>query len=278
MSHLLSIAVALACVRPAGAEELQQLQKVGPVIQAATARTLMRAAVRKYGKQMGALTAKIDFATKVCGDDFPCFINQRLNPAYWTLVDASMGVYSLNERKNASEAVKDILTHPDKYKIECATAIKLVLHQALLETIGAERYDRAAAGLRIGSGPYEGVLKTVMVRESASGRPADKFPGIAAGDFVGTLQTGDGVYMVNLRPKPGSQAGGWGGENALSLGEGRFYGHPIGEAAGQAIVDKLKENWDPTPGPGRFGEANREPWWVNEFYRPSGEAIRDLGR
>lgn len=214
-----------------------------------------------------------------------------------------------------SEAVQDILQHPSEYKIECATATKFIYYLAFIKHLGSARFDKAVharrseqspGGLYIGAGAYESILQEVMKRETESDKPANEFPGMADKDMVQLLQPGDAIYMINLKAKPSEvkimdmltadvktvvdhgesvRQRGLGGENMLYLGNNLFYADGIPNKAlvtAEDVQNTLTEVWDSTPGPAtapgtaEAGQQNQAPWFVNEYYHPSVDALDRL--
>jgi len=191
-------------------------------------------------------------------------------------------------------ALYDIVDNPLSYSMECASAIKVVLNLALLQTLGSERFRRAVAdagGLRIGQGVYEALLLKTMKRETSSSVPADQFPGMASADFESTMMPGDAVYMINLAPTPLGVQAGWRGENALALGGGNFFGHGVPNGPYPVTAGTIRGHmmspglWDRTPD---FATAigtrsanpkikNGPPWWVDEYFHHDATVVKTLG-
>jgi|GEM_PF-3815483 len=234
--------------------------------------------------------------------------NTKFNPQYWKLVDAKSGKWALRAREgenedgppvSASRAVYDVLAHPELYSIECATAIKFALYLAVVKNLGSAAFDAAAAKtpLEIGYGPYESLLGKVLKRGLNDAASAE-FPGMASADckpsprcdgaadkrddsaFVDAqLQAGDAVYVVNLRPT----ARAYQGENALFLGDARFFGHPFGVKTEPQIQQELAAYWDRGPAdstvPTKSGHVrNGPPGMVYDYYRADLGVLNLLGR
>jgi hypothetical protein len=251
----------------------------------------LQSAVKSAADLIGKNTlGRIGFAAKPLAD------NQKFNRQYWKPVDVDNGIWEVDSAKKIPDvALFDIVDSPKAYTMECASAIKVVLNLALLQTLGTERFRRAwadAAGLRIGPGVYEGLLKQAMKRETSSSLPADKFPGMAPSDFESTMVAGDAVYMINLAPTPYGIRAGWRGENALALGGGKFFGHGVPNSPYPVTSDIIKNHmmtpglWDRSPefataiGPDRADPKvkNGPPWFVDEYFHLDVNVVKTLGQ
>ena len=222
--------------------------------------------------------------------------NARFNPAYWISTNPALGRYGLKPGVNPAEAVMDILKNPDEYSIECATALKFILYIAMIRVIGSGPFNEAAkrTPLEIGAKKYESILAAVMARGYGRSPEDANFPGMASWDcapspecdhkavkrnddpFIkdGSIQIGDGLYMVNLKTRDK----GYQGENIVYYGDGKVFGYPFGLDDVSVIRRKLSEYWINDPGKSQIaGIPNGPPGFVKDYYRMDAQALAKLG-
>lgn len=162
--------------------------------------------------------------------------NQKFNNQYWeqTHLDGKQ-YWKVKDGVKASDAVSDIFKKQNgqKYDMDCAASINMVLLKSKLDTIGAEDFDKQ----------YDNM--TVRGWSTWNGQPGggnaswDVNGGLdhVSGDrnnlngSVDNLQIGDYAYFTN--PNVPQGAGAAQGENAIYMGQDQagnpmFFGNPIG--------------------------------------------------
>ncbi len=121
-----------------------------------------------------------------------------------------------------SAALRDIFTRGTAYGFECATAMMVIYHKAMLDHVGEDAFDAMFTEPR----------HLAFFRWS-----------IEDDDFVDVkklvhkpmpLQPGTHYYYKNPDAAPENSA--FGGENVLYLGEGQFYAHGIVGVGGTYVV------------------------------------------
>ena len=121
-----------------------------------------------------------------------------------------------------SVALRDIFKNGDQYGFECATAMMVIYHKAILDHIGDEAFDRLFTEPRH--------LK--FFRWSIED---DDFIDVKRLAHVPSkLKPGSHYYYKNPGADPKNSA--WGGENVIYLGDGQFYAHGIRGASGNFVV------------------------------------------
>ncbi|MEE2836165.1 MAG: hypothetical protein VYB65_09130 [Myxococcota bacterium] len=121
-----------------------------------------------------------------------------------------------------SVALRDIFENGSAYSFECATAMMVIYHKAILDHIGDEAFDRLFTEPRH--------LK--FFRWSVED---DDFIDVKRLAHVPSkLKPGSHYYYKNPGADPKNSA--WGGENVIYLGDGEFYAHGIRGASGTFVV------------------------------------------
>jgi protein-glutamine gamma-glutamyltransferase len=121
-----------------------------------------------------------------------------------------------------SAALRDIFENGKKYGFECATAMMVIYHKAILDHVGDDAFDKMFSEPR----------NLAFFRWD-----------ITDSDFVDArrlvhrptpLQPGTHYYFEN--PDASKENSAFGGENVLYLGEGKFYAHGIVGDSGTYLV------------------------------------------
>jgi protein-glutamine gamma-glutamyltransferase len=163
---------------------------------------------------------------------FALIQDQTFNPSLWA--PSGNGAFTLKPGVRPSDAVKDIFNNPGLYQFECATALVIVHYKAMLDLLGPKDFDTVCAKLTMGPWVYE---STLAANWTVSGQEAD-----ATAERQAELRAGDYTYFKNRDVSDAGLAAGWQGENVISLGGGKFYGHPFGISTQEHIVDYLNLN------------------------------------
>jgi len=164
---------------------------------------------------------------------FALIKDHAFNADFWT--PTGNGSFALKPGVKPSEAMADIAANPSKYKFECATALVIVHYKAMLELLGPKDFDTVCANLRMGPWVYESTMATNWNIDGSGSTEADP-------TRQGLLRAGDYTYFKNWDVSTEGKAAGWQGENVISLGEGKYYGHPFGIATGEHIVSYLNQH------------------------------------
>lgn len=165
--------------------------------------------------------------------DFAVIKDQTFNSDMWKADAAGGGTFDVKPGVKPSDAVADIINHPDKYKMECATAMVMVYYTAMLNMMGPDHFNKVMGNnLHIGPWSYEQTLsRNLKYTGGETEAPADR-----------QLMPGDYTYFKNWDVSDSAKAGGWQGENVIYLGDGKYFGHPFGVTDGKTIVDYLNNN------------------------------------
>lgn len=142
------------------------------------------------------------------------------------------GSYKLKEGVRPSVAIRDLLANPDNYRFECATALVLIYYTAVLNTMGDREFDKKFPNLLVGAWRNNELLDEFKIYEGTETKEMTP-EGVAA------LVPGDYVYFMNPDVSEAGLASGWRGENAIYLGNGKFYGHPFGVTDAASIIEHL---------------------------------------
>lgn len=175
------------------------------------------------------------------GLDFAGFHDVKRNPEYWDI--SSNGGLELKAGAIPSEAINDIFENGNKYATECATAMMIVYYKALLETFGADKFNKQFNSI---------YLMNWNVREpllEGVGTPR-KFPDILLGDRG---------YFRNPQVDPTTPE--WQGENVIILPDNLYYGHGIGLTTADKIIKSLNSN--------RKSGATISAYFMDEVSRPN---------
>lgn len=154
------------------------------------------------------------------GAKFATFKNSKANEQYWTRM--SNGGFRLKEEAQPSEAIVDIFNNGYRYAMECATAMVVILYKGVLDSIGAEAFNRHFNQLVLYDWQYDSDLQLIQTSKAAAG---------------------DVVYFEN--PDFNPQTPEWQGENAIVLDNGLYFGHGLGISSAESIVDALNAKRKP---------------------------------
>jgi len=167
--------------------------------------------------------------------DFELIADDRFSARYWAPEASYRGTFALAPGVSPSEAVQDIFRNPRDYGFECATGLVVTYYKALLDGLGPERFDAIMQDLRIGPWETESDLASVLHSSGSAHRDA-------AEARQSSLRPGDYTYFRNWDVSAESARQGWQGENVISLGGGKYYGHPFGITTGDAIIEYLNRH------------------------------------
>lgn len=154
--------------------------------------------------------------------DFEIFSTSRCNPAYWILTET--GGFQLRNDVLPSEAIQDVFLHGSSYGFECATAKVILLYNAVLLTIGKEKFNRFFQNLYLYSWHFDHNLSLRSIRTN---------------HFL----PGDIVYFKNPSVNPTTSW--WRGENAVLLEDGTYFGHGVGIVTSEEMIQHLNQRRKP---------------------------------
>ncbi|MBD7938132.1 MULTISPECIES: protein-glutamine gamma-glutamyltransferase [Cytobacillus] len=145
--------------------------------------------------------------------EFAPFDVSRFNPQIWTKTKYG---YVLKPYILPSDAIRDVFQNSHLYAFECSTAIVLLFYKSVLDSISISRFNTLFQGLLVWDWNYDQDLGI----DTRIGR-----------DFI----PGDVVYFYN----PDFQHPIWTGENAVYLGNDRYFGHGVGLESERGMIEAL---------------------------------------
>lgn len=173
---------------------------------------------------------------------FSTFENSYANPAYWRRTE--QGGFRLREGVLPSRGIINIFQEGNKYATECATAMVVIIYHAVLQSIRLPDFERLFADILLYDWRYDQDLDLQTVRTN-------------------TFLPGDVIYFAN--PDYNRATPQWQGENAVVLGNGRYYGHGAGIKSANGMIEFLNGH--------RREGAMRSAYLVNQATRPGFEYL-----
>ncbi|MDV2686342.1 protein-glutamine gamma-glutamyltransferase [Alkalihalophilus lindianensis] len=153
---------------------------------------------------------------------FEVFERSRSNPVFW--YTTRYGGFQLRPGVRPSIAIDDIYRNGHLYGFECATAMIIVYYYAVLQVIGAAKFDQLFPDLYLYSWNFD--------------------PDLALNTgFTNQFIPGDVVYFNNPQFNP--QTPEWRGVNAVVLEDGTYYGHGMGIMRAEQMIASLNESRAP---------------------------------
>nr|WP_216620946.1 protein-glutamine gamma-glutamyltransferase [Brevibacillus borstelensis] len=147
---------------------------------------------------------------------FATFEETRCNERFWVRTD--YGGCMLRPEVPPSIAIEDIFRNGHAYAFECATAMVIILYHAVLQTIRRADFDQLFRGILLYDWRYDQDLRLTT-------------------EQTRTFLPGDILYFEN--PEYRLDEPEWQGENAVDLGNGRYFGHGIGVETAEGILHHL---------------------------------------
>ena len=174
------------------------------------------------------------------GHEYAVTSQIKVSPTYWVCT-LQKGFFRVAEGVRPSAAVNDIFENPKRYRFPSNVATTIVYLKAMLDLLGPNDFDRVAPGLMMGPwSPTDFVLE--MAKISGSSRYA------ADEKFRADIRAGDEAYFLNPSASPEAKRTRGAAQNAIYLGDGKWYAHPFGITTEKAIRDYL--NSTSVPGVG----------------------------
>lgn len=168
--------------------------------------------------QLSVVKATRDFASANVGFSGR-WKDDKVNTALWSLKYS--GEMSVRAGQKPSEAIADIFKNGRSYAFECATGTMVILYKAILDRVGPDDFDAAFPRLKIKRWDNKPELFKAAER---------------VGDLPGYM-AGDHTYFKNPDFAPEHSA--WQGENVIYLGDGQYFGHGVGYATEDDVLDTL---------------------------------------
>jgi protein-glutamine gamma-glutamyltransferase len=185
-------------------------------------------------------------ALNASGIRFSTFENSQCNEKYWVL--NAQGGFQLRGGVAPSTAIRDIYMHGWMYAMECATAMVVVLYQAVVESIGERPFNLYFRDLLLYDWHYDSDLH------------------LQSKDNLNEAYPGDVLYFKN--PDHAPETPQWQGENTILLPNGLHYGHGAGIRTAEGIIAGL--NTKRRPG------SQISAYLTNRVVYPDFEHLRKL--
>jgi protein-glutamine gamma-glutamyltransferase len=151
---------------------------------------------------------------------FRVFRKSKCNSDYWHRT--SEGGFLLENGVKPSDAIKDIYIHSSQYGTECSTAMVIVYYKALVDILSEELFNKLFSEIYLMNWQH-----------------LDADLGIVDYDKLPDYLPGDARYFKNPDVDPLSPE--WQGENVFDLGDGTYYGHGLGIASPERIIEALNK-------------------------------------
>jgi len=179
------------------------------------------------------------------GMRFAIFSDTRCNEEYWNRT--SNGGWKLRSGANPANAIRDIFVNGSQYATECATAMTIVYYKAALTVYGDDLFNKTFSSIYL----MDWDIRDPLLNKVGRMEPVSK------------LIPGDRGYFANPDHAPDLPQ--WQGENVIVLGDDRYYGHGIGIASAEYIINSLNSR--------RSRENARQAYLMNSAGRPDFEKL-----
>ncbi|MCL1831873.1 MAG: protein-glutamine gamma-glutamyltransferase [Oscillospiraceae bacterium] len=195
-------------------------------------------------------TAIVDAARALnkSGMKFAVFADTRCNTQYWNRT--SNGGWKLASGTDAATAIRDIFDNGYKYATECATAMGIVYYKAISDVYGDELFNRVFTSVYL----MDWDVRDPLLRQIGRLRS------------VTSIIAGDRAYFANLDHAEDLPQ--WQGENVIVLGDGKYYGHGIGIATADSIINSLNRR--------RKSDNPRPAYLMDSAARPDFHKLADV--
>jgi hypothetical protein len=160
----------------------------------------------------------------------PSHQSDKVNSALWTMgyggkIQARKFLPN-DQLGKPSAALQDIFDNGNAYAFECATAMMVIYHKAILDHIGADKFDALFSQPRMLS----------FFRWSIEDEDYTKVKKLVEDDKIIKQPPKPGAHYYFLNPDASDENSAFGGENVLYLGDGTYYAHGIVGDSGSYIV------------------------------------------
>lgn len=153
------------------------------------------------------------------GVSFASFEDSRCNPVFWNR--NAEGGFELRPDVTPANGIRDIWRNGHLYAFECATAAVIVLYGGVLGSIREDAFNSLFRNLLLFDWHYDSDLRLIEKNGKETALP------------------GDVLYFKNPDVSPATPE--WQGENTIMLRENWYYGHGIGIASGEQIIQTLNQ-------------------------------------
>lgn len=152
---------------------------------------------------------------------FRTFQESKCNEDFWERRTDGGFVQLFNV--TPADAIRDIFQNTRRYGTECATAIVILYYKAVLDVFGTALFNSTFRGIILMNWQQMDDLLGVITQRNLP-------------DYI----PGDCRYFKNPEVNPLTPE--WQGENAIDLGNGKFYGHGIGIGNSKKMIYVLNQN------------------------------------
>jgi len=235
----------------------------------ATAKTI--ASEKRYGQLINevavAMTKKQAQKLEKVEPKFAQPAQHTFNPTFWKLMPPPEATGTFNPVKRPSAAVRDILDNPSLYAYDCATGAVAATYMALVKMLDAAVFDQTFDKLYIGPRSFDPQLQRILDKHGSDD--------LSKKGNVALLKPGDIVYFNNPGALQEHVDEGWKGENAIYLGDGKYYAHPLGIKTADEILADLLAMCPPFDDP---DVSFPKPYFVSRHWRPNMSKVGELSQ
>jgi protein-glutamine gamma-glutamyltransferase len=185
------------------------------------------------------------------GMRFAVFTNTECNTEYWNRTNNGGFSLKTGGTVTPANAIRDIFKNGRRYATECATAMMIVYYKAILDVYGDDLFNRIFNSIYLMDWDIRDPLLIKVGRMEKVG---------ASG-----LIPGDRGYFANPDHDPALPQ--WQGENVIVLDNNMYYGHGIGFANANTIINSLNSRR-------RSGNA-RSAYLMDSAGRPDFKKLAD---
>jgi protein-glutamine gamma-glutamyltransferase len=178
---------------------------------------------------------------------FKVFKKSFCNTDFWERTKE--GGFKQKKDVTSSQAINDIFKNSSKYGTECSTAIVMLYYKAILNIYPDKLFDRMFENL-------------VLLNWHNFDDDLSVYSHEIEGDFL----PGDCLYFENPDYNPKKKE--WQGENAIDLGDKKYYGHGIGIEDVDQIIKTLNRN--------RKSDAKESAYLTKYVARPNFKHLADI--
>ncbi len=178
---------------------------------------------------------------------FRVFRKSKCNEKFWTRTNE--GGFALNSGIKPSEAIRDIYINSSKYGTECSTAMVIVYYKALVDILPENLFNKLFPDIYLMN--WQHLDSDLGIREYWN-----------AADYI----PGDCRYFKNPEVDPLSPE--WQGENVFDIGNKLYYGHGIGIASAEKIIELLNKK--------RIAGAKISAYLIESAKRPNFKYLSNI--
>ena len=131
-----------------------------------------------------------------------------------------------NQIGKPSVALNDIFENGDAYGFECATAMMVIYHKAILDHVGAEKFDALFSDPKM----------LAFFRWDIEDADYTKVKKLSEDPALAKQPAVPGSHYYFFNPDASAENSAFGGENVIYLGGGEYYAHGIVGSGGTYLV------------------------------------------